>query len=146
MGEIRDRPDLYEGAARLDLHRRMPRPLFEGNSSRRSGAGIDPAGRRGREAAAHFRGITPRHGRLAVRNLREYDHSYRHENPQDRAVSARHPRPHRGDRKCPSRRGAPRGHRPKYRDAVEIASDQTWLRPRARPITAETRNSTTAMK
>ena len=41
---------------------------------------------------------------------------------KDRAVSARHPRPHRGGDEDPRRGRTPRGHRPQGGDALEIAS------------------------
>ena len=71
--------------------------VFARNSSRRSRAGFGPdPGWRRRKAAAHLRGIAPRHRRLALRHLGKHDHSYRHGRAKDRAVSARHSRPHRG--------------------------------------------------
>src|SRR5229473_953444 len=134
MAQARDRARLHEGTPRVDLHRRMPRAIFTGNSPRRSRAGLYPAGRRGREAAAHVQGTAPCHRRLAVRHLGKYDHSHRHDGKKNRAVPIRHSRPHRG-------------HRQKSRDALEIAIlRQMRVRPRARPTTAEIRNSTTAMK
>ena len=47
-------PGYMKAAPRLDLHRRVPCPLYQGNPSWRPGAGVDPAGRRRREAAAHL--------------------------------------------------------------------------------------------
>ena len=52
-------------------------------------------GRR-RKTAAYFRGIAPRHRRLAVGHVGKHDHPYRHGRAKDRAVSCRYSRPHRG--------------------------------------------------
>ena len=88
-------PGLHEGAPRLDLHRRMPCALFARDSPRRSRSDFGLSVRCRREAAAYVRGTAPRHRRLALRHLGEHDPPYRHEGAEDRAVSARHPRPHR---------------------------------------------------
>src|SRR5712691_2344725 len=147
MAQARDRARLHEGTPRVDLHRRMPCAIFTGNPSRRPRAGLYPAGRRGREAAAHLQGTAPRHRRLAVRHLGKYDHSHRHDGAKNRAVPIRHSRPHRRLGERPQISRPLRGHRQKSRDALEITIlRQTRVRPRARPTTAEIRNSTTAMK
>ena len=104
---------------------------------------------RRRKTPAHVRGAAPRHRRLAVRHLGKHDAPYRHGRAKDGAVSARHPRPHRGGRRTPTRpcrvprasAGKSRCPRNSRNRAVRPA-----VRPRARPTTAETRNSTTAMK
>ena len=82
---------------------------------------------------------------LAVRHVGKHDHSYRHDRAKDRAIPARHPRPHRGGGERPRRHPAARGHRPKDRDALEIAlpvkraCGRVPVPPRPRPETARRR-------
>ena len=57
---LRHRPDLHEGASRLDLHRRMPCALFARNPSRLSRAGDDLPARIGRKTHPHIRGVASR--------------------------------------------------------------------------------------
>ena len=76
-------------------------------------------------------------------------HPYRHGRAQDRALSARHPRPHRRRWSKPTRRR--RGPRASAGsgDALEVRVEPAASDPGAaarQPTTAETRNSTTAMK
>src|ERR1700719_2379418 len=84
---------------------------------------------------------------MAVGHLRKHDHACRHGPTEDRAVPAGHPRHHRCRYPRPCVGPTSRGHRPPNRDAFkEVTASQTLVLPRARPTTAETKNSTTAMK
>ena len=144
--QARDRARLHEGAPRLDLHRRMPCALSARNPSRRSRAGLDPAGGRRREAAAYVRGTAPCQRGLAVRHVGEHDHSHRHDRAQDRAVSARHPRPRsrpwptpmppsRGPRASAERSRCPRNER-QSAAMLRPGCGRGPGRPRPRPGTA----------
>ncbi|MHC2681770.1 acyl-CoA thioesterase FadM [Bradyrhizobium diazoefficiens] len=77
---------------------------------------------------------------------REHVAAHGHECAARCGVSARYPAAHRGHRQGPQHLGPARGHRPERGDALEALGAYILVRPRARPTTAETRNSTTAMK
>ena len=122
VAAARHRPDLYEGTPRLDFHCRMPCALLARNPSRRSRAGHGLSARRRREAAStpSRNCVTPAEGWVSATSENITMHIDM-TSAQDRAVSARYPRPHCRD--CRQSTPACRGPR---------ASAARWRCPRSK--------------
>ena len=146
-------PGYMKERQRLDLHRRMPCAVSARNPPRRSRAGVVLAARSRRQAPAYVRGAAARDRRLAVGDLREHVAARRHGRAKGRAVSARHPRPHRSRRRRPCALPRPEGigrnvampskiaHDPERRSDQHRSdcASAAERRPRPRPGTARPR-------